>query len=177
MAHFDLRALLQRTVARVYGDLVTRPTGAAVRSGIEEALAELDGEQVAVIDFSTVRCLDLSCADEIVGKLLSTHGRARYFVLQGVSAEHCETIEQVLERHKLAVVARGRDGRVTVLGHLSEPARRALELLADHGPAPAEAIAAELDLPPGLTASLLEQLQQQRLIQQTAGHFSTLSSA
>ncbi|NIU79845.1 MAG: hypothetical protein GWN71_41805, partial [Gammaproteobacteria bacterium] len=69
MQRIDLRHILRHTVSDLYGDLVTRPTGKAVRHGIEQALARADGRQVAVIDFSTVRCLDISCADEIVGKL------------------------------------------------------------------------------------------------------------
>ena len=70
MPTIDLRSILQETVSGWYGDLVTRPTGHAVRRGVEEVLAEYDGEQVAVIDFSSVRLLDLSCADEVVAKLL-----------------------------------------------------------------------------------------------------------
>ena len=118
MQHIDLRSILQRTVSRSYGDLVTRSTGAAVRGGVEAELADGAGEQVAIIDFGTVRLLDYSCADEIVGKLLLEYGSARYFLLQGVTASHCEAIEPVLERHKLAAVARDRDGRVRVLGHV-----------------------------------------------------------
>lgn len=129
MQRIDVKAILERTVSMTYGDLVTRPTGQAVRGGIEAALQETDGEQVAVIDFGTVRLLDYSCADEIVGKLLLEHGRARYFLLQGVTASHCEAIEPVLERHRLAAVARDRDGRVRVLGHVPTGAREALSSL------------------------------------------------
>ncbi|MEJ2237442.1 MAG: hypothetical protein P8X82_04015, partial [Gemmatimonadales bacterium] len=58
-----------------------------------------------VIDFGAVGCLDISCADEIVGKLLLDHGQVRYFLLRGVTEAHCEAINWVLERHGLAVVA------------------------------------------------------------------------
>ena len=129
MQRIDVKAILERTVSMTYGDLVTRPTGQAVRGGIEAALQEADTEQVAVIDFGTVRLLDYSCADEIVGKLLLQHGRARYFLLQGVTASHCEAIEPVLERHKLAAVARDREGRVRVLGHVPAGARETLAFL------------------------------------------------
>ncbi|MDH3568711.1 MAG: STAS-like domain-containing protein, partial [Gemmatimonadota bacterium] len=81
MQLIDLKAILQHTVSSAYGDLVTRPTGKAVRDGIEAALDDLDTESVAVIDFSTVRLLDYSCADEIVGKLLLERGGARVFLL------------------------------------------------------------------------------------------------
>jgi hypothetical protein len=129
MQHIDLKAILQRTVSSTYGDLVTRPTGKAVRGGIEAELADGAGEQVAIIDFGTVRLLDYSCADEIVGKLLLAYGSARYFLLQGVTASHCEAIEPVLERHKLAAVAWDREGRVRMLGHVPEAAAEALSIL------------------------------------------------
>jgi NCAIR mutase (PurE)-related protein len=76
-----------------------------------------------------VRLLDYSCADEIVGKLLLAYGSARYFLLQGVTASHCEAIEPVLERHKLAAVAWDREGRVRMLGHVPEAAAEALSIL------------------------------------------------
>ena len=68
--HIDLSSVLRRTVCDLYSDLVTRPTGAAVRDGIEKQLSELGDRSLTVIDFSHVGLLDYSCADEIVAKLL-----------------------------------------------------------------------------------------------------------
>ena len=87
----DLRIILGETVSAVYGDLVTRPTGHAVRCGVEQVLAEYDGERVTVIDFTSVRLLDLSCADEIVAKLLLQH-RSRLFLLRGISEDHQDAV-------------------------------------------------------------------------------------
>src|SRR3989338_209601 len=103
MRLIDLRAVLQRTVSDVYGDLVTRRTGAAVRNGIEEELAGGEGDGPAVIDFGAVRCLDLSCADEIVAKLVLQYGSSR-FLFRGLTLSQRDALEQVLERHGLAVV-------------------------------------------------------------------------
>ena len=61
--------LLREAVATPYRNLVTRPTGAAVRGRIEEALAE-SGCLTALLDFSDIELLDFSCADEVVAKLL-----------------------------------------------------------------------------------------------------------
>jgi hypothetical protein len=144
MQRIDLKAILEDTASSGHSDLVTRPTGRAVRGGIEQALAEAQGERVAVIDFGTVRCLDFSCADEIVGTLLREHGRAHYFLLHGVSAAHCEAIEHVLERHGLAVVARDRDGRVRVLGQVPDRARREFSALSGSGLTSPEDIADRL---------------------------------
>jgi len=134
MQHIDLKAILQRKVSNRYGDLVTRPTGRAVRGGIEEELADPAEERAAIIDFGMVRLLDYSCADEIVGKLLLAHGTARYFILQGVTASHCEAIEPVLQRHRLFALARDREGRVRVLGHMPDAARDALATLTRERP-------------------------------------------
>jgi len=157
MQHIDLKAILQRTVNTAYGDLVTRPTGKAVRGGIEAVLQETGEERVAVIDFGTVRLLDYSCADEIVGKLLLEHGRVRYFLLQGVTASHCEAIEPVLQRHGLAAVARDREGRVRILGHLPAAAQQVLASLTRIGGESDDA-----HLPEGTTHEMLELLRQQR---------------
>jgi hypothetical protein len=162
MQHIDLKAILQRKVSDRYGDLVTRPTGRAVRGGIEEELADPADERAAVIDFGMVRLLDYSCADEIVGKLLLQHGTARYFILQGVTASHCEAIEPVLQRHRLSALARDRDGRVRVLGYLPDSARTALAMLTSGGP--------ETDpLPESTTHEILELLQVQATEQPSTG--------
>ncbi|MBI4503396.1 MAG: hypothetical protein HY700_19840 [Gemmatimonadetes bacterium] len=129
MRLIDLRAVLQRTVSDVYGDLVTRRTGAAVRNGIEEELARWDGP--AVIDFGAVRCLDLSCADEIVAKLVLQYGSSR-FLFRGLTLSQRDALEPVLERHGLAVVVvTDGTGRVEVVGPRDEAARLLDELCQD----------------------------------------------
>ncbi|MBI4421833.1 MAG: hypothetical protein HY560_13500 [Gemmatimonadetes bacterium] len=129
MRLIDLRAILRRTVSDEYGDLVTRRTGAAVRGGVERALAELDQREPAVIDFSAVRCLDLSCADEIVAKLVLQYGSGR-FIFRGLSPAQREALESVLEHHGLAVVTDDGSGRLALLGPEAHAARLLDELRA-----------------------------------------------
>jgi hypothetical protein len=176
MSRIDLKVILQDTVSNGYGDLVTRPTGKAVRGGVEEALAGLDSEQTAIIDFSAVRCLDISCADEIVGKLLLQYGAARLFLLHGVTASHCDAIEHVLERHRLAVVARGRDGKIQVLGPVAEPARRAFGILTGRGPAAPEEVATELAVGPEVARRALEELRTLRLVLQASDRYTAVTA-
>ncbi len=164
MRRIDLKTILQHTVSSLYGDLVTRPTGQKVRNGVERELASLDGEQVVVIDFGTVRCLDISCADEIVGRILLDHGHARTIVLQGVDTSHCDAIEQVLERHQIAVVARDRTGRIRVLGPVQETARRAFGELTRRGAAAPEELAARLEVSPDVARRALAELLARRLV-------------
>ncbi|HKI95886.1 MAG TPA: hypothetical protein VJ992_11420 [Gemmatimonadales bacterium] len=177
MTRIDLRDVLKRTVSGVYGDLVTRRTGQAVRDGIEELLADVDGEQVAVIDFGTVRVLDMSCADEIVGKLLLTSGAARYFALVNLHEGHLDAIEPVLERHGLAVVAQTADGAVRVLGSLPDAARRAFGVMLSDGPAPADEIARRLAVTRDAARAAVDELLRLRLVLPDAGGYQPLRCA
>ncbi|NIQ53719.1 MAG: hypothetical protein GWN71_09965, partial [Gammaproteobacteria bacterium] len=61
---FDLSDLVKRSVATLYSHLVTRPTGQALRLGIESQISELGALCLTVLDFSEVVVLDYSCADE-----------------------------------------------------------------------------------------------------------------
>ena len=76
--------LLRETATSPYRHLVTRPTGAAVRTRIEDALARSDC-LTALLDFSDIELLDFSCAEEIVAKLLLAQAspRPRFVVLRG----------------------------------------------------------------------------------------------
>ncbi len=176
MRRIDLKAVLERTVSGVYGDLVTRPTGKAVRTGVVEQLADADGDVVVAIDFSTVRILDISCADEIVGKLLIEYGEALCFVLLGVTDAQCHAIEQVLERHQLAVVARDREGCVQVLGPVAESARVAFSVLRESGPVGADELASQLSWTVDTTRQALDELLMLRLVQVSANRYATLTA-
>src|SRR5690349_14103910 len=114
----------RRMVTSFYSNLVTRPTGRAVRMGVESQLAELDGLEkicLSVLDFSQVHVLDYSCADEIVAKLLLRYLAAdrpadAYFIARGLQEHHLEAVDAVLERHGLLMVAQDEEGRSLLLG-------------------------------------------------------------
>lgn len=115
----DLSGFQRRSVTSLFSNLVTRPTGRAIRTGVESQIAEMDaGEHpvcLSVLDFSQVRVLDYSCADEIVAKLLLRYQADDrpaevYFVVRGLHEHHLEAVEAVLERHALLLVAQGDDG-------------------------------------------------------------------
>jgi len=126
----DLRDMLHTTVAEGYGDLVTRRTGAAVRGGIELAMADT-GEAPTIIDFTAVRLLDLSCADEIIAKLVLQYG-VRRFIIRGLSPSQREALEPVLEHHGLAVVVEESAGRLELLGIAGDTTRAALAELREY---------------------------------------------
>jgi hypothetical protein len=126
--------LLREAVSAPYRNLVTRPTGAAVRSRIEEKLAESNC-LTALLDFSGIELVDLSCADEVVAKLLLAGRNAYFFVLQGLREDHHEAIDHVLTHHRLAVAAVPPGSREPrLLGWVSPDARRAFACVCDRGP-------------------------------------------
>ena len=115
--HFDLSDHVRRSVATLYSHLVTRPTGQALRMGIESRIQESGGPCVSVLDFTEVVVLDFSCADETVAKLVRRYCEAdppaaAYFLARGVAPHHRETLDTVLIRQGMALVA-----DVTGLGH------------------------------------------------------------
>lgn len=130
----DLYRAARRSVTSLFSNLVTRPTGRAIRTGVESQLAEMDGADrevtLSILDFSQVRVLDYSCADEIVAKLLLRYlgderpGEA-YFVVRNVQEHHVEAIEAVLERHGLLLVAVQDEGEAALLGE-ADPVQRAV---------------------------------------------------
>src|SRR6185295_16799277 len=129
--HIDLGTVLRQTIsASLYSNLVTRPTGAAVRGQIEVLLEDAlaTGRTLTVIDFSHVSMIDFSCADEVIAKLLLSYcaespPHDAYFVFRGVTEEHWEAIEAVLERHGLALLVE-QDQGVQVVGVLPDEERR-----------------------------------------------------
>ncbi len=175
MQRIDLKDILRRTVSDEYGDLVTRSTGQAVRQAIEQTLAENGDGELAAIDFGTVRCLDLSCADEIVGRLLREQGGDRPFVLLNVTEAQRDAIAFVLERHRLAVVVQDADGALDVLGEVPEAARRVFAVLVEGDIADPEDVARRLDLSPGAVLAALEELRERRLVLASAGTYRALA--
>lgn len=180
MHHIDVSSVLRQTLAcDLYSNLVTRSTGAAVRTQIELLVSESrhqgDAGALTVIDFSQVSMIDFSCADEIVAKLLMRYAsddapQDAYFVFRGVSDDHWDAIEAVLERHDLALVVE-HDGRVRVMGVLSEDERRAWEAIYRIGPADAQDVAIETGTDASHAREALDALCRRRLAMQADGQF------
>lgn len=122
---FDLSSLVQRSVASLYSHLVTRPTGRALRLGIESQIGEIGSVCLSVLDFTQVVVLDYSCADEAVAKLIQRYQTADrpadvYFVARGLGEQHRDPIDEVLIRHDLTLVAEVA-GEFTLLGRTEPP--------------------------------------------------------
>lgn len=167
--HIDLSTVLRQTVScELYSNLVTRPTGAAVRTEIERLVAEMRERSLTIIDFSHVSMIDFSCADEVVAKLLLRYcadrpPRDAYFLFRGLSDHHWDAIEAVLERHGLALAIEQEDG-VHVVGVLPDDERRAWETLDRVGQAVPSTLADLLDRAPDDVERSLAELWRRRLV-------------
>jgi len=156
--HIDVHAMLRESVSATYADLVTRPTGRVVRERIERAIASSDGRDaegragggeddvtIARMDFTGVGCIDYSCADEIVAKLLRGM-RPAVLLLSGLADGHRDAIDSVLTGHGLAALLEAPDGTLDALGAPEAAAALVRELLARHlaAPTPGGALALTL---------------------------------
>lgn len=183
ISHIDVSSVLKRSVSSLYSNLVTRPTGAAVRIGIEHHLDEIGDKALAVLDFSHVGLLDFSCADEIVAKLLMQYvsvdipRREVYFVFYGMSESHLEAIEAVLERHGLALVTQFADGAPCLMGQIEDEQRQAWEKICELGSAQPMDLADAIGVPPENAERTLEMLWRRRLvIRQESGYVPVRSA-
>ena len=133
--------LLRETVQGPYCDLVTRSTGRAVRTSIQQRLTSRPGS-LALIDFTDVGLVDFSCADEIIAKLLLDPLTETTIVLQGLREEQLEAIEHVLEHHDLAALVHdAASGAARMVGRGSPDLRTAFFTLQRTGPSSAQALA------------------------------------
>jgi len=166
----DISRVLRTDVCDLYSNLVTRPTGAMVRIGIEHRLDEIGDRALVILDFSDVGLLDFSCADEIVAKLLLQYvsldipRREVYFLFYGMSESHMDAIETVLERHGLALVTQRAEGGPFLMGIIDGDQRRIWETIRDLGSAEPRAVATAAGLAPERVERALDDLWRRRLV-------------
>lgn len=166
---FDMSAMVRRSVATLYSHLVTRPTGQALRLGIEAQISELGALCLTVLDFGEVVVLDYSCADEIVAKLIQRFQKPdrpaeAYFLARGIDDRHQETLDSVLARQDLAIAAELEGGRLALLGGASEIERAAWETLERVERGSAEQVAEAADAPLDAVRDALDSLARRRVI-------------
>ncbi len=178
----DLSKIAPRSVASLFSHLVTRPTGRALRLGIESQIGELGASCVSILDFTQVVVLDYSCADEAVAKLIQHYvGADRpadvYFVARGLGEQHRDPIEAVLARHGLALVGEVEAVGFLLLGEATRVERgvwNALEHARNAAPAQ---IAHSLDGGEAEVADALQALANRRLVlRQMRDRYVALSS-
>lgn len=168
MSNYDLYKLLKEELKNGSSDLVTRPSGQAIRERIErDIMNEPEGERIA-LDFSKVGVIDYSCADEIVAKLISRllggeYGD-RYILLSGLNENQRENIEVALERKDLAVMAGMRDGKKVLIGSLNNYLLKTLDLILGKGRLTAGELSQTFKLPANTSGTRLLNLYKKRLV-------------
>ena len=176
MRHIDVSEVLRETVScDLYSNLVTRPTGAAVRTQIEALLRESD-RALAVIDFTHVRMIDFSCADEVVAKLLLRYcddlpPREAYFIFRGVNEAHWDAIEVVLEQRGLALLVEEEHG-LALRGTLTDAERRVWEVVRRRGQAAPADVADDIGGDDEDAERVLETLRKRRLVMPVDGGYA-----
>jgi len=167
--HIDLSSVLRRSVCDLYSNLVTRPTGAAVRTEIEQLVVGTPSPSLTVIDFSNVGLLDYSCADEVVAKLLLRFATGAapcdaYFLFRGMQEWHLDAIEAALDRYGLALVLEGGDGTASLIGAIADDEHRIWEAVYHFGAADAATVAASIGADAPVAEQVLQSLSARRLL-------------
>jgi len=173
----DLSRLHRRTLTSFYSNLVTRPTGRAVRMGVESQLADLDPADracLSVLDFSQVQVLDYSCADEVVAKLLLRYMRDdrpadAFFIARGLHEHHLEAVEAVLERHNILLVTEEERGPTRLLGPSNPFERACWAAVALRGQTTVSDVVEQTQLPESTVRPTLARLLAQRVLVDLGG--------
>jgi len=176
MQRIDLVLLLRETVATPYSDMVTRSTGAALRTRIEQTISGAS-HRTTQLDFTEVGLLDFSCADEVVAQLLLrvADEEEHYVLLSGITERHLEALDHVLERHGLSVAALTEgDGAPRVLGVTTPDVVAAFQTIQRLGPGDANRLADALCWTVERAADALQSLALRRLIQAAGGTYRPL---
>lgn len=144
--HIDLGEVASEAAIPAGANLVTRPTGRAVRGAIETRLAAARRASVAVVDFSRVSVLDFSCADEVVAKLLLRHSGSQasgegYFLFRVLDEVRGQAVAAVLARRSLAAVCDVCGRRFRLLGAVSPEEQAVWTVVEGRGRIPAGNVA------------------------------------
>jgi hypothetical protein len=154
-------------------NLVTRPTGQAVREQIERDMEREPDGSVIGLDFSKIGVIDYSCSDEIVAKLLSRllageYGD-KYLVLLGMNDNQRENIEVALERKDLAIIAETNKGTRAVLGSLNKYLQDTLAFIVERRKATARELTEAKKIEANTSGTRLLNLYKKRLVRRVGG--------
>jgi hypothetical protein len=168
--------------ACLYSHLLTRPTGRAVRMGIEQGLVGQPGPVLTLVDFRNVAIIDFSCADEVVAKLAhaalaGTSPPLRFYLFTGLEEHHLDPVESALRRRALAVTGERADGTPCLLGEAEGRLRRPWDLVGRLGKATPGSLVPTCAGTVEEAGRLLEELHARRLLLRLAGEYVSLRAA
>ncbi len=168
MTKYDLSKLIKDELGNGSKDLVTRPSGQAIRERIEQDIEKEHDGSVIALDFSKIGVIDYSCADEIVAKLVSRllageYGD-KYLLLYGLNENQKENVEVAIERKDLAIVAGMLDGSRIVLGNLNNYLKDTLDFIVKKKKATAKELSDAKKIEANTSGTRLLNLYKKRLV-------------
>jgi len=168
MTKYDLYKFIKEELGNGSKDLVTRPSGQAIRERIERDMEQEPAGAVIGLDFSKIGIIDYSCADEIVAKLisrlLSNEYGDKYLLLINLNENQKENIEVALERKDLAVMAEMKDGKRVVLGNLNNYLKDTLDFIVKKRKATSKDLSDARKLEANTSGTRLLNLSKKRLV-------------
>jgi len=148
--------------------LFDRELGQKIRQKIEQIFSENSSEIVYFLNFNNICSIDYSCADELVGKLLSRlladeYG-AIYFVLKDLNRNHQENIQVVLDRRKVGCLEQTKDNGWNFWGHRTNSLLETLSLIMEKGEITARELKEQFNLELSTSSTRLSQLYKAHLV-------------
>jgi len=149
------------------GILSGRPKGAELLEDLMGYLLRGPDNAATPLDFNQVSFIDVSCADEMLNKLLlrlrSGEMGSRYVYIKVANTSVRETIEAVLQLRELAVLYRSGD-QIELLGMLKRPMREALDVLLERKCATSAEVSDVLNKNVNIVCNRLNALQRMGLV-------------
>ncbi len=168
MLKYDLYKLLKEELGNGSKDLVTRPSGQAIRERIERDIEKESDGSVISLDFSKIGVIDYSCADEVIAKLISrllgSEYGDKYLLLTGLNENQRENIEVALERKELAIMAEMKGRERVVLGSLNNYLKDTLDLIVKKKKVTSKDLADARKLEANTSGTRLLNLHKKRLV-------------
>jgi hypothetical protein len=144
-----------------------RPKGEELRLQVIAHLERAPDESVTPLDLGAVGFMDVSCADELLNKLLlrvrSGELGSRFVYICSANTSLCETIEAVLQLRELALLFKATEAP-TVLGELKRPLRQTLEVILEQKSATSAEMSVALDKNVNIVCNRLNALHRMGLI-------------
>lgn len=148
--------------------LFDRELGQKIREKIEQIFSGISNETVFFLNFKNICSIDYSCADELVGKLISRlladeYGSI-YFVLKNLNRNHQENIQVVFDRRKVGCLEQTENNGWNFWGHRTNSLLETLSLIMDKGEITARELKEHFNLELSTSSTRLSQLCKAHLV-------------
>jgi len=148
--------------------LYDRDLGQQLRQEIEHIISSSRKKAVFYLDFKGIDSIDFSCADELIGKLISRLLTNEYgdifFVLKNLNDNQLENIQVALDRRKVACLRCGTNSECQLLGYTKNYLTEMLEIISQKGKITARELSEALNLELNTSSTRLSHLHKAHLV-------------